>query len=331
MDIWSEWLKVDPIHVLLEAGDEAIAYFVRRDLQQVPVEPLESLWSSDAPRGIIRRQRSDGSWPGPKKTGPTYPGNHADLLATFKQVRLLVERYEFAKQSPELARAAEWLLTFQTDEGDLRGFIGNQYATYYTGYVLSLLIRAGYGDDRRINVALDWLLGMRQNDGGWTIPMLTHKLDRATSYLLTTSDQPPLQPDRKRPFSHNWTDMVLRAFAAHPEYRARAEVRSAAELLASSFFAPDNYGSYRHPRYWTRFAFWWPNLLTAMELLTQLGFTAQNTSMQRGLSWFLEHQADDGMWHILNDGSAERVSPTTQERRAWLTLRVCRVLQSLAG
>jgi hypothetical protein len=40
--------------------------------------------------------------------------------------------------------------------------------------------------------------------------------------------------------------------------------------------------------------------------------------------------AADGMWHIVNDGSAERPTPTNQERRAWPTLRACRVLKSLA-
>ena len=125
--------------------------------------------------------------------------------------------------------------------------------------------------------------------------------------------------------------MVLRAFAAHPEYRGRAEVETAADLLASSFFTPDNYGSYRYPRYWTRFAFWWPNLLTAMEPLTLLGRNAESMEMQQGIDWFIANQADDGLWHIVNDGSTERATTTTAERRTWLALPVCRVLRSLAG
>ena len=324
-------LRRDPIPVLLRAGDPAIDFLTQRDLVGIEMGPATTLWTLPTAERLLRRQRDDGSWQGPKRKRPAFPFNHSDLLATFKQVRLLVERYEFTRKSPEFESAAEWLLGFQTDEGDIRGFIGNQYATYYTGYVLSLLIHAGYADDPRIHRSLNWLLGMRQNDGGWTIPMLTHRLDRATSYQLTTSDQPPLQPDRTKPFSHNWTDMVLRAFAAHPEFRTRREVRNAAELLESSFFAPDNYGSYRHPRYWTRFAFWWPNLLTAMESLMRLGFDAESSQMQQGRDWFVENQADDGMWHIRNDGSAERATPTIQERRAWLTLRICGMLKLLSG
>lgn len=320
-------LRVDPIDALLETGDDPIVYFVRRDLQELPVEPIESVWSSKAPQRIVRRQRVDGSWSGPKRQRPVYPSNRTDLLATFKQVRLLVERYEFSIESPALRSAAEWLLGFQTEDGDLRGFIANQYATYYTGYVLSLLIRAGYASDPRIDRGLRWLISMRQNDGGWTIPILTHDLDRATGYELTSSNRPPLEPDRTRPFSHNWTDMVLRAFAAHPSYRTSPEVLGAAELLESSFFTPDHYGSYRHPRYWTRFAFWWPNLLTAMESLVQLGFTAMDDNIQRGVEWFIDNQGTDGMWHISNDGTVYRSTPVNEERRAWLTLRICRLLE----
>ena len=331
MDAWRQSLRHDAIPALLGTGDPAIEFFTHRDLLGQQIDPMTTVWATPAVQRSLQRQRADGSWAGPKKKPPVYPANHSDLLATFKQVRLLVERYELTNESPELERAAEWLLGFQSEEGDLRGFIGNQYATYYTGYVLSLLIRAGYRDDPRIRRGLDWLLGIRQDDGGWTIPLLTHQLDRATGYELTTSDRALLLPDRSKPYSHNWTDMVLRAFAAHPDYRAHTAVQHAAELLAGSFFAPDNYGSYRHPRYWTRFAFWWPNLLTAMESLTLLGFRAEHAPMQEGVSWFIDHQAGDAMWRIVNDGSTERVTPTNEERRAWLTLRVCRVLQSLTG
>jgi hypothetical protein len=319
------------VSALLGWGDPAIEFFTRRDLLEEESEPVRTVWGLAGPQRLLKKQREDGSWKGPQPRRPAYPANHSDLLATFKHVRLLVERYEFTNEASELQRAADWLLGFQSDEGDIRGFIGNQYATYYTGYVLSLLIRAGYGDDPRIHLSLDWLLGMRQDDGGWTIPMLTHKLDRATSYRLTTSAEAPLQPDREQPFSHNWTDMVLRAFAAHPEYRALTEIQHAAELLAASFFEPDNYSSYRHPRYWTRFAFWWPNLLTAMESLALLGFNAESTGMRTGINWFVEHQSADGMWRIVNDESPESATPTNEERRAWLTLRICRVLQSLTG
>lgn len=229
-----------------------------------------------------------------------------------------------------MASAAEYLFSFQSAEGDIRGFIGNQYATYYTGYVLSLLIRAGFAADARVDRGLQWLLSMRQDDGGWTIPILTHSFDRETGYQLTATFTPPVEPDRTKPFSHNWTDMVLRAFAAHPGYRSSPEALHAAGLLKSQFFCPDAYTSYQHPRYWTRFGFWWPNLLTALESLAEFGFVRSDTDVERGYAWFVANQADDGLWNITNDDTVERDTPTNRKRRAWLGLRVCRLLTRLS-
>jgi len=51
---------------------------------------------------------------------------------------------------------------FPPDRGRrLPGFIGNQYAPYYTARD-ALLIKAGYADDPRIEKAFQWLLSMRQ-------------------------------------------------------------------------------------------------------------------------------------------------------------------------
>ena len=86
---------------------------------------------------------------------------------------------------------------------------------------MALLIQAGYADDPRIEKGFQWLLAMRQDDQGWTIPILTHTLDRATQYRLTSEYAEPLEPDRARPFSHNWTGMVY----AHLRYIRAIEAR----------------------------------------------------------------------------------------------------------
>jgi hypothetical protein len=327
---WARRLRDDPVSALLGAGNTSLDYFVRRDLQNSDVGPIDEVWSSSASLRLLRGQRECGSWRGATPKREVYPPNHSDLIETFKRIRLLVERHELTREHPAMVSAAEYLFSFQSEAGDLRGFIGNQYATYYTGYVLSLLIRAGYADDPRVGLGMRWLLSIRQNDGGWTIPILTHRLDRAESNRLTSTDAAPLEPDRAKPFSHNWTDMVLRAFAVHPDYRNSPEARHAAFLLKGRFFLPDSYGSYQHQRYWTRFGFWWPNLLTAMESLTNLGTAASDVDMQRGCEWFVTHQAADGLWHINNDGKPDRDTPLVRERRAWLGLRICRLLKRLS-
>jgi hypothetical protein len=321
---WPTLLKYDPLPALMASPEPAGVYFTKRDLLAEEVPPIDTVWELPEPRKILKKQNQDGSWGKSGTKRDVYPPGHAVLVETFKQFRILVERYEFTHDHPAIPHAAEFLFSFQTPEGDIRGFIGNQYATYYTGYVLSLLIRAGYADDPRVEKGLAWLLTTRQDDGGWTVPMLTRKFDRETSYRLTSQYALPVEPDRTKPFSHNWTDMVLRGFAAHPEYRKAPEARAAGELLKSSFFKPDTYTSYRAPHYWTRFLFWWPNLLTALESLYHLGFTKDDPDIQRGLDWFITSQQKDSMWKL---ESHRLILPKDQPERLWLGLRICRMLK----
>lgn len=312
---------------LLKSGNPAIVFFTKRDLLEEPAGPPDKIRNLPEIRRITRNQQADGSWKGPVGETAVYPENHADLIATFKSFRTLVEKYEFSRESEVIENAAEFLLSFQTAEGDIRGFIANQYATYYTGYVLSLLIQAGFLDDPRVETGMNWMLFMRQDDGGWTIPILTRYFDGKTMNLLTGSYAEPVEPDRSQPFSHNWTDMVLRAFSRHPAYRKSEEVQAAALLLKSRFFQPDVYSSYRQASYWTRFVHWWPNLLTSLESLLLLGFPADDPDISKGLEWFLENQQPDGMWKRSYDGKTGTDNKNNPIERAWLTLRICRVLK----
>ncbi len=324
MKDWRENLN-KAVSALLLSNDRAIIYFTRNDLLGESIGPVSQVWELPEPQKILKKQRGDGSWKGPVKKTAVYPENHSDLVATFKAFRTLVTDYEFTRDCEGIDTAAEYLFGFQTGEGDIRGFIANQYATYYTGEILSLLINAGYADDPRVETAMEWLLGIRQDDGGWTVPILTHTFDRETGYRLTSSYMEPVEPDRTKPFSHNWTDMVLRAFAIHPVYRKSPEARKAGELLKSRFFQPDVYNSYKEARYWTRFAFRWPNLLTSMGSLLLLGFSPDDPDIQIGLEWFLENQQEDGLWNVSSEGRPGSEGKLLE--RARLTLRICRMLK----
>jgi len=321
-------LKVDPIPALLASRDAALVYFTKRDLLGERVELVSVIWRLPAPQKIVNKQQSDGSWGYLGKKADIYPPHHYSLVETFKQFRILIERYQFTKESAAIRKAAEYLFSCQTTEGDIRGFIGNQYATYYTGAVLSLLIKAGYTDDARVEKGMQWLLSMRQSDGGWTIPILTHKFDRATVYRLTSQYTELVLPDRSKPFSHNWTDMVLRAFAAHPRYRYSKEARIAGALLKSRFFKPDVYSSYKAAGYWVRFQFWWPNLLTAIESLLAIGFTEKDSDIKAALDWFITHQADDGLWNLSYDPPNKTLTGKMSLERQWLSLSICRILKN---
>jgi len=325
----SDILPEDTIKTLLNSNNKAIIYHTKKDLLNEKVETTDYLWKLPEFEKIINKQQEDGTWKYNGMKMVPYPKHHYPLVATLKKLMELDERYKFNNNHPACSKTAEFIFSVQTDEGDIRGMIGNQYATYYTGLFLYLLIKIGYEKDKRVEKGLEWLLSIRQDDGGWTIPILTHEYDKATQYNLTSQNVPPVKPDRTKPFSQNWTNMILQAFASHKNYKELKEVKKAADMLKSSFFKKDNYSSHHSKYNWVRFAFWWPNILTALESLYKLGYTKEDKDIEIGLKWFLENQQENGLWNISNEPNKKvTINKKTNENRLWLGLRICRLLKA---
>ncbi|HNQ24859.1 MAG TPA: prenyltransferase/squalene oxidase repeat-containing protein [Phycisphaerae bacterium] len=333
MSHWLNELRYDPIAPLMCSGAEALVYHVRRDLLAEQVEPIQTVWDLPEGRKILRRQQEDGSFKLSGKRPDRYPPYHYALAETWKQFRYLVEQFGFTKGHLAAQRAAEFLLSCQAEAGDIRGMLANQYATYYTGAILGLLIKAGYGDDPRIEKGMQWLLSMRQADGGWTIAMLTHRLSREETYRLSSEYAVPLEPDRSQPFSHTCTGMVLRAFAVHPRHRRSVAARRAANLLKGRFFQPDSYSSYKDADYWVKFQypFWWNHLVAALDSLSLIGVPRDDPDIQRGLDWLIENQEKSGLWRLSYAKKTGAQPAKANEMRLWITLAICRILKRYFG
>ena len=333
LDNWRKKLRFDPVPPLLASEDEALRYFARRDLLGEDPGPVSRLWELPAPRRILRKQLPDGSWP--RAGAIKHAAINYHLIEAWRHLRVLVQQYGFTREHPQAQMAAEFILTCQTEEGDIRGFLANQFATYYTGALMAVLIQAGYEDDPRIERGFRWLLSMRQEDQGWTVPLITHKFDRASMYRLTSQHAPPVEPDRSKPFSHNWTGMVLRAFAAHPEHRRSEAARIAARHLASRFFKPDSYTSYQAASYWVRFEypFWWNHLVAALDSISLIGLPQEDKQIRLGLTWLIDHQEHSGLWRLSYVDTAKKAHETAkrQSMALWVSLAICRVLRRFYG
>jgi hypothetical protein len=320
---WVSQFKYDPIKALKNSENQAIQYFIRRLLGE-NVPPIFQVWALSEVQDILKKQKANGAFKHYKKKN-VYPNHHHDLVETWKKFRLLVNRYELTKEHPKGEKAAEFIFSCQTEEGDIRGMIGNQYATYYTGAMMAILIKAGYTNDPRIDKGFQWLLTMRHTDGGWTVPIQTYDLTRERKNKITSEYAEPLEPKKEQPSSRLATDMVLRAFAADPFNRYPGIVRQAGSLLKSWFFKPDHYSSYKSAHYWTRFAFWWPNLKTALNSLSLIGFSGEDPEIKKALDWFIEHQKPDGLWDLTyKDGKSDfKDTQKNRARRWWLALDIC--------
>ncbi|HOG46225.1 MAG TPA: prenyltransferase/squalene oxidase repeat-containing protein [Anaerolineae bacterium] len=316
---WAQVLKLDPLPALLAPGDEARAYCVRRDLLGEALGPVEALWQLPAARRLVAAQGDDGAWPYPGAR-PDAIANY-DLVETYRSLRLLVDMYGCDRRHPAIERAAAYVFSCQSPEGDIRGILGPQYMPYYHGAILELLVKAGYEEDTRVVRGLEWLLSMRQEDGGWIVPVQAVAASERTQALWRGA---PVPPDRARPSAHLATGMALRALAAHPRYRSRPEAQAAGALLKGRFFRADCYNDRKAPAYWLKFQypFWWTNLLTALDTLSLLGFAPDDRDIGRGLAWFLENQQADGLWPTSYDKGKQAAAA-----RSWVGLAACRVLQ----
>lgn len=310
-------LRFDPLPTLLAGQDGALTYWVRRDLLGEAVPGPEYLWQLAQVVRLARKLQADGSWKYARKDD-TARENYS-LLETYRSLRVLVEQYGLNRGHPALAAAAEYVFSCQTAEGNIRGIIGNQTMPYYHGAILELLIKAGYGADPRVHTGLDWLLAVRQDDGGWIVPtQAVPPRERDEAFWLG----PPRPPDRSLPHAHMATGMALRAFAAHPGYRQRPEVLAAGRALKSRFFQADKYNDRKASTYWFKFQFpfWWTSLLTALDSLLKLGFERSDPDVTRGLAWFVDNQAEDGLWPT-GYGKGRRAA----ENRRWAGLGICRL------
>jgi hypothetical protein len=320
---WRSGLKYDPVPPLLAADDAAIVFWTKRDLLDEEGEP-KSLWNLPLARKITSKQQADGSWQYPGGNQKIRSSGGYDQLETFRNVGYLVEIFGFDITSPVITKAADFLLGFQTNEGDIRGILGNQYTPYYTAAILELLIKAGYADDPRVHQAFRWLATIRQDDGGWAIPLRTHHQKLAIITTTTTT----LTPDTSMPSSHLVTGVVLRAYAAHRQYRDSIEAKAAGTLLLARLFQKDTYPDRASPDYWLRFTypFWFTDLLSATDTLSKLGFTVQEPAIQRAMTWFIDNQQADDLWHVKTLKNQKQFNTGL-----WISLSICRVLKRLYG
>lgn len=98
--------------------------------------------------------------------------------------------------------------------------------------------------------------------------------------------------------------------------------------MKSRFFRADKYNDRKAAAYWTKFQypFWWPNLLTALDSLSLMGYTRDDDGVQQGLEWFSTHQQESGLWET-GYGKAKKAATV----QLWVALAVCRVFERFYG
>jgi hypothetical protein len=319
MSDWRSVLKYNPIPALLATENKALIWFTEKDLLSSVVKNPDTLWELPEAQKIVNRQQPDGSWNYPGQLKKQRSRENYNQFETYRNLGYLVEMFAFDKRSPVIEKAAAFLFGFQSDAGDFRGIYGNQYTPNYTAGIMELLIKAGFDKDPRIEKAFAWLKSIRQNDGGWAIPFRT--LHKPLGVII--SESRTLEPGRTEPFSHLVTGVVLRAYAAHKEYRNSDAAQKAGKLLMSRFFIKDSYSDRGSPAFWLKFTFpfWFTDLISALDSISRLGFSKDEPQIRKALEWFISSQQKNGTWELYALKN-QRYDP-----ESWLAFCICRILK----
>jgi hypothetical protein len=169
------------------------------------------------------------------------------------------------------------------------------------------LIQFGYGDDPRTRAAVDWIVSNQRSDGMWDCGAESRPgCLRATLDVLRVA-------------------ALDRRLAAEPGIARAAEVVAA--LLMQRGMARYHVG---HP--WTTLAY--PpfdySVISALDALARLGYTAENAQVAAALDYLLSRQMPDGAWPL---DQRPRHPPIdvgqTGEPSKWLTLDALRVIKRL--
>ena len=304
----------EAVKTLLDTSNEAIIAFTKKNLLEEKVD-IEQLWNLPQVKKLLKQQQPDGSWTYPNKKAILRSPTNYNQYQTYKTLAELVEFYGLNRKHEAISKAADYLFSFQTIEGEFRGMYGNQYSPNYSASITEFLIKAGY-KGARIEKSLDWLLKMRQDDGGWAIPFRTRN-----NKLNALFKKETIKPDKAKPFSHLITGIVLRPFSLIAAYKEK--VKDAGMLLADRVFTRDKYSDRMGVEYWTKFTYpyHWTDILSTIDTLTLLDIK-KHPKIKEIRRWFETHRQKNGTYKVSVMAGAKY-----EDIKFWITLQYLKVLK----
>jgi hypothetical protein len=190
--------------------------------------------------------------------------------------------------------------------------------TCLTGNVGAALIKMGYVDDERVHKALDWLVEVQNQDGGWLCPYWkAHINDKHGCFLGTI---PPLDAFSELPAEFRTPEMEM------------AIERGVEFLLMHRLYKADHHEFKVIKPSWLKLGFscFFYDILRGLDVVTRLGY-AQDKRIQDALEVILSKQGADGKW-ILESTPAGRMQTNLETRgkpSKWVTLKALIMLKGV--
>jgi hypothetical protein len=306
--LWQTLLHGDPMPWLLEKSDPAVrALTLRQLLDRGPRdaelrETQQRAMSSPPISTLLKRQRTDGSWPGPNIYQPKYEGTHWSNL-------LLIE-YGADAGDPRVRRAARRVLEDVTDpakSGMGWVFERDHGASCFVGNVVRYVSLAGFGADARLEPLVQRLV--RESK----------KYDAAC--VINGDD----------PCAWGYARLIW-GLAALPEGARTREVertlRRGVEFLLSYKLDRGRYPTATEPSYlWRQLSFplfYQADVLFVLRAIDAAG-EIDDPRAQPAIAWLLARQDERGRWAgraPYADRMASRIDASK-----WVTLQVLTLLK----
>jgi hypothetical protein len=344
-------LRAAPVDWLLEADNPPVRYFTMRDVLLYStddprlLEANEAIATSRKVERIFRKQEPGGHW-GSAATPykPKYKSTYWQLI--------ILGLLGLDREDERVSRAVDYLWGFQHEDGGFcekmeegsrikyervrermaglgkepppfgewaAGEIKESETTCLTGNVATSLIRMGYAEDRRVRRALDWLVDVQNQDGGWLCPYWrAHIRDKHGCFMGTITP--------------------LDALAEYPERLRTPEMREAIDrgaefMLMHRLYRADHHGFRVINESWLKLGFpqFFYDILRGLDVVTRLGYS-EDERISDALGVLLGKQGEDGRW-ILESTPSGRMQTNLEQKgkpSKWITLNALRVLKRVS-
>jgi hypothetical protein len=346
---WTQTLNVNPIPWLTERENPSVRYRTLIDLlgysrNHSDVIEAQAAISTD-PRvlRILSRQKPDGHWE--SATDPYLP----KYKSSYWQVMVL-GMLGMNMSDPRVERAVEHVFQFQQpnggfaecgEEGAQREYqfrkermskqggemppklewikerVHDAQLTCLTGNMCLALTRLGYSDDRRVKRALDWLIDVQNEDGGWLCPYWgAHIKDKHGCFMGTITPLDALseiKPETRTP-------------------AMRKSLESGIEfLLMHHLFKSDHHDFKVINESWLKLGFptFFYDILRGLTVVCKAG-RADDPRIDDAIEVLMEKQQNDGRW-LLESTPTGRMQTNLEPKNRpskWVTLNALKVIKS---
>jgi len=332
---------------ILQISRPPVRFYILAGAEERPLDDPQVMQAWNEMRQMPQRNRllqtlrADGTWPISRQRrqeeaagpGPPVGWTYITMLRRLYDLR----EYQVTVDEGNVRAVLEKILSWQTPEGYIPGPHTDVVPyPHYNGFALRGLLGFEMQDDPRVKRLMAWILRTQRSDGGWLIPYLQdvkylpeYKFMKIPAFmnLIREGKIPEYDPDQFTEVpSCIWsTMMVIRGLSMNFETSELDATGEAADFVLDRFFKRNYHATYyRSEDNWTRLKYptYLGSGLLALDILTWLGYGADDERMEKPVRWLMGMRDRDMMW-----SQSERPHP---EKDQWITAIALNILSRYA-